>query len=163
MKNLLQKIKREFLNVLPPTIFFLLAFNIIAITTVLMLKERGTEFPPIVMATLLALVVGKVILVADHLPFINRFPGKPLIYNILWKTMIYWIVVFIVRYMEHFMPYLKTHGNAWEAHMHLVGDVEWRRFFAIQIWLLVLFMFYSVLFELVRALGKDRVRKMFFG
>jgi hypothetical protein len=163
MHKILQKVKQEFLHVLPPTIFFLFAFNIVAITTVLMLQERGMEFPPVVMATLLALVVGKVILVADHLPFINKFPDKPLVYNILWKTFIYWGVVFIVRYFEHFIPYFKTHGNAWEAHLHLVGDVQWRRFFAIQIWLLVLFIFYSVLFELVRALGKDRVRKMFFG
>jgi len=29
--------------------------------------------------------------------------------------------------------------------------------------LLVLFLFYSALVELVRALGKDRMRKMFFG
>ncbi len=34
---------------------------------------------------------------------------------------------------------------------------------AIQIWLLVLFMFYAVLVELVRALGTERVIKMFFG
>jgi len=163
MKNILQKIKQEFLRVLPPTIFFLFAFNIVAITTLLMLKERGLELPPVVVATLLALVVGKVILVADHLPFINRFPDKPLIYNILWKTLIYWLVVFIVRYVEHYIPYVKTYGDLWQAHLHLIGDVEWRRFFAIQIWLLVLFIFYSVLYELVRALGKDRVVKMFFG
>ena len=155
--------KTEFLHVLPPTIFFLISFNIVAITTLLMLKDRGIELPPFVVATLLALVVGKVILVADHLPFINRFPDKPLIYNILWKTLIYWLVVFVVRYIEHYIPYLKTHGDLWQAHLYLVGDVEWRRFFAIQIWLLVLFIFYSVLFEFVRILGQARVRKMFFG
>ena len=163
MKNILQKIKQEFLRVLPPTIFFLFAFNIVAITTVLMLEQRGMHLPPVVVATLLALVVGKVILVADHLPFINKFPDKPLVYNILWKTFIYWTVVFIVRYVEHFIPYFKSSGSLLEAHQHLIGDVVWRRFFAIQIWLLVLFIFYSVLYELVRALGKDRVVKMFFG
>jgi hypothetical protein len=34
---------------------------------------------------------------------------------------------------------------------------------AIQLWLFVLFLFYAVLYELIRALGKDRVRKMFCG
>ena len=71
MNKILQKIKQEFLQVLPPTIFFLFAFNVVAITTILLLKERGVDVPPVLTATLLALVVGKVILVADHLPFIN--------------------------------------------------------------------------------------------
>jgi len=35
MNKILQKIKQEFLQVLPPTIFFLFAFNVVAITTIL--------------------------------------------------------------------------------------------------------------------------------
>jgi hypothetical protein len=89
MKNILHKIKQEFLKVLPPTIFFFFAFNIVAITTVLMLKGQGIEITSILGATILALVVGKVVLIADHMPFINKFPDKPLIYNIVWKTFIY--------------------------------------------------------------------------
>jgi len=163
MNKILQKIKQEFLQVLPPTIFFLFAFNIVAITTTLLAQERGVEVPQIFMATLLALVVGKVILVADHLPFINKFPDKPLIYNIVWKTLIYMVVVFIVRYLEHVIPAFTEYGGIAGAHQHLLDEFAWRRFIAIQILLLVLFLFYSALVELVRALGKDRMRKMFFG
>jgi hypothetical protein len=163
MKNILQKIKQEVLHVLPPTIFFLFAFNIIVITTMLLAKERGIEFPPIVMATFLALVVAKVILLVDHLPFINKFPNKPLAYNIAWKTFIYMVAVIIARYLEHFIPFLREHGSVVEAHRRILEGFEWRRFVAIQLWLLVLFLFYAVMFELVRALGKDRVVKMFFG
>ncbi len=163
MNKILQKIKHEFLQVLPPTIFFLFAFNIVAITTILLLKERGVDVPPVLVATFLALVVGKVILIADHLPFINKFPDKPLIYNIAWKTFIYMVVVFVARYIEHFIPAFRELGGIAEAHQHLVSEFAWRRFVAIQIWLFVLFVFYSVLVELVRALGKERVVKMFFG
>jgi hypothetical protein len=56
-----------------------------------------------------------------------------------------------------------SYGNIIEAHRRIVDAFVWRRFVAIQIWLLVLFMFYAVLVELVRALGKERVDKMFFG
>jgi len=163
MNKILQKIKQEFLQVLPPTIFFLFAFNIVAITTTLLAQERGVEVPQIFMATLLALVVGKVILIADHLPFINRFPDKPLIYNVLWKTLMYMVVVVIVRYFEHFIPAFREYGEIAAAHKHLLDEFAWRRFIAILILLLVLFLFYSALVELVRALGKDRMRKMFFG
>jgi hypothetical protein len=44
-----------------------------------------------------------------------------------------------------------------------VQEVVWPRFLAVQIWFLVLFFFYSVIVELVRVLGKERLIEMFFG
>src|SRR5713101_6745856 len=107
MRNILQKIKHEFLQILPPTIFFFFAFNIIGITTVLILRGRGIQISSILTATVLALIVAKVILVADHLPFINKFPDKPLIYNIAWKTFIYMLAVALARYLEEIIPLLR--------------------------------------------------------
>jgi len=163
MTNILQKIKHEFLQILPPTIFFFFAFNIVAITTALILKGQGIEVTSILTATVLALIVAKVMLVADYLPFINKFPDKPLIYNIVWKTAIYVLAVLLARYVEHLLPFLKEDGGFVAAHQHLLREVVWPRFWAIQIWFVVLFFFYSMLVELVRALGKERVLKMFFG
>jgi hypothetical protein len=163
MKNLLQKIKHEFLQVLPPTIFFIFAFNIVAITTVLMLRGRGIEATSILSATVLALITGKVILVADYLPFINKFPDRPLIYNIAWKTFIYVLAVALARYLEHFIPLLVKGKGVAAANHEILGEFVWQRFLAVQVWFVVLFHFYSVLVELVRALGKERVLKMFFG
>jgi len=45
----------------------------------------------------------------------------------------------------------------------LLNEIVWPHFWAIQLWLLVLLFFYCALRELVRALGADRVRRMFFG
>jgi hypothetical protein len=163
MTHILQKIKHEFLQVLPPTIFFFLAFNIVAITNALLMKGRGIEGASILEATILALIVGKVILVADHIPFINKFPDKPLIYNIVWKTAIYVLAIFLARYLERFIPFISADGGFMEAHQHVIREVIWPRFFAIQIWFTVLLFFYSVLVELVRVLGKERVVRMFLG
>jgi len=163
MTNILQKIKHEFLKVLPPTIFFFFAFNIVYITSVLMLRGLGIEVKSLLAATVLALIVGKVILIVDHLPFVNKFPDKPLIYNIIWKTFIYVLAVLLVRYLEHFIPFISEDGGVMAAHRHLVQEVVWPRFLAVQIWFLVLFFFYSVIVELVRVLGKERLIKMFFG
>lgn len=162
MNKILQRIRQEFLSVLPPTIFFFFGFNIVAIT-VLLARDRGLEVGPVILATFLALVVAKVIVVANHLPFINKFPDKPLIYNILWKTFIYMVAVFVVRYLEHFIPFLRETGSLAEAHERIIEGFRWRRFIAIQLWLFVLFLFYAVLYELIQALGKDRVVRMFFG
>jgi hypothetical protein len=50
-----------------------------------------------------------------------------------------------------------------EAHRHFMAETVWPHFWLIQIWLLVLFFVYCSLRELVRAIGRDKVIKMFFG
>jgi len=157
------RLKHEFFHVLPPTIFFLVSFNVIMLTNGLMLKVHGIEFSSFAGASIAALVMGKVVLITDKLPFINKFPDKPLIYNAVWKTFIYILAVFLFRYVEHLFPFLTEYGSVLAANQHLWGEVVWPRFWAIQIWLLVLFFFYSAFHELVRVIGRDEVLHMFFG
>jgi len=33
-------------------------------------------------------------------PMINRFPNKSLIYNVAWKTVIYWLLSAVIHYLE---------------------------------------------------------------
>ena len=163
MSKILSTLRHEFIQVLPPTIFFFVAFNVISITKALMLKAHGIEVSSLAAATVGALLVGKVILITDKLPVINRYPDKPLIYNVVWKTMIYILAVFVVRYVEHLIPFVWEFGSLSIAHQHLLNEVVWPHFWSIQIWLLVLFFAYASLHELVRLIGRDDVLRMFFG
>jgi len=163
MSNILHIIKRELWHALPPTIFFFFAFHIILITNALILMGHGVQVRSMLIATALAAIAGKVIPLADHVPFVNRFPDKPLIYNIAWKTAIYMVAVFVARYVEHLIPFLFEGEGFMAANRHLLSEVIWPRFWAIQIWLLVLFCMYTTIVELVGALGKDRVMTLFFG
>ena len=162
MSNLLQTIKRELWHALPPTLFFFFAFHVILITSALFLMGHGLQVKSMLIATALAVMAGKVIPLTDHLKFINRFPDRPLIYNIVWKTAIYMVAVFIARYVEHLIPFLIEDGGFMAANRHLLSEIIWPRFWAIQIWLLVLFCMYATIVELVRALGKERMMGMFF-
>ena len=56
---------REFLEILPPTIFFFIGFNLIVLTTNLLLADYGAAFGSFMLATAAALVVGKSVLVAN--------------------------------------------------------------------------------------------------
>src|SRR4029450_11728875 len=89
MRKLAAKLKEEFEALLPPTIFFFVALHMVALIRVLMLKGTGIVLGTSVSVTLMALILGKAVLLADMLPFINRYPTKPLIYNVVWKTAIY--------------------------------------------------------------------------
>ena len=163
MPRILKTFRREFLHVLPPTLFFFVAFNVISINKALMLREHGIDFAGFAGATVGAMLVGKVLLVADKFPAINRFPEKPLIYNVLWKTMIYMLAVFLVRYVEHLVPVAIEAGKLSGVHTHLLEEIIWPRFWSIQIWLLVLFFVYATAHELVRYIGRDEAMRIFLG
>ena len=163
MSKVLITLKHEFFEVLPPTIFFFVAFNVISITNALMLRQYSIPIIDVTTATVGALIVGKVVLVVDKFKFINKFPDKPLIYNVLWKTLIYVVAALIVRYVEHLLPSISEYGSVREASAHLVDDVIWTRFWAVQIWLLVLFFVFSALREFIRVVGQNEVLRMFFG
>jgi hypothetical protein len=163
MSNIIPRMKREILGVIPTVIFFFIVFQLLAFTRALLLKGYGIEVSTFVSATIGALIVGKVVLLADLLPMMNRFPGKPLIYNIVWKTFIYMVAALLVRYAEHLLPLIREYKYITIANNHLLDEVVWPHFWLVQIWLLVCFFMYCTLRELGRILGYEQVRSMFFG
>src|ERR1700757_4226595 len=77
---------REFLEILPPTIFFLIGFNLIVLPTNLILPDFGGQFAGFMIATASALIVAKALLVANAMPMIRYYDRAPLIRPILFKT-----------------------------------------------------------------------------
>ena len=49
-------------------------------------------------ATTAALVVGKVVLVVDKLPFLRHFDYAPLVQPVLFKSIVYTFFVFVARF-----------------------------------------------------------------
>jgi hypothetical protein len=94
----MKKLKEEFFKLLPPTIYFFVALHIVAFVRVLMLKRTGVSPSSSVSIAVAALILGKAVLIADMLPVINRFPNKPLIYNVAWKTVIYLLISAVIHY-----------------------------------------------------------------
>jgi len=93
-------IVHEWLEMLPPTIFFFVGFNFIVLTTNLLVAQYLVAVSNFMLATLAALVVGKAVLVANKMSLLRRYDRAPLIKPILYKTAFYWVVVFLVRLLE---------------------------------------------------------------
>src|SRR6516162_2129726 len=100
MHKMLEKLKEEFFAVLPPTIFFFVALHIVTFIRVLMTK--GSHFEPFSTTSIAvaSLILGKAVLIADMLPWINRYPEKPLAYSVAWKTPIYLLAATVIHYLE---------------------------------------------------------------
>jgi len=159
----MKKLKEEFFKILPPTIYFFIALHIVAFVRVLMLKGTGISPSTSISIAVLALILGKAVLIADMLPFINRFPEKPLIYNIAWKTVIYLVISAVIHYLERLIDFWRETGSFVAGNQKLLSVIIWPHFIAIQIILFVLIAMYCTVHELVRLIGKEKAQRIFFG
>jgi hypothetical protein len=153
---------KELKELLPPTVFFAISFNLLVLTTQLILSDYLVHLWNFMLATTAALVVGKSVLVADALPFFRRFDNAPMIQSVLFKTTIYWAVVFLVRFLEKLVEYLFGGGTFGRIPEYVANHFTWHRFAAIQIWIFVLFLIYTSVAELNARLGKGALVKIFF-
>ena len=163
MSTLSAKIKEEILEILPPTIYFFVALHIVAFIRVLILKGTGLAPTTSVSITVAALILGKAVLIADMLPFINRFPEKPLLYNVAWKTAIYLAVAVIVHYLERLIDFWREAGGFVAGNEKLLAEMIWPHFWAVQIFLFVLILMYCTMHELARVIGGDKLKRIFLG
>jgi hypothetical protein len=153
---------REFKEMIPPTLFFAVGFNLIVLTTQLVLDDYRLRFLNFMVATTAALVVGKSVLVANALPFLRRFDGAPLIWPILFKTFVYFVVVFLVRLLEEIIEYLASGGTLAGIPEYVHQHFTWHRFAAIQIWIFVLFLIYTTADEMSSLFGEGELVRTFF-
>jgi len=163
MGKVSEKIKEELLAMIPPTIFFLFTLGLVAVVRMLMTKGTGLPVSTPIQVAVGALVLGKSVLIADMLPIINRYPDKPLAYNVVWKTMIYVLAALVIHYLERLVDFWKEAGGFVAGNEKLLAEMVWPHFWAIQIMLVVLIFDYCVMHELARVIGVKKLQEMFFG
>ena len=120
--KLLKTIKHEMLEIVPPAIFFFIAFTLILATKRLILSEYGISWTGFGSAVIGAYLIGKVVLIVDKLPFVNRFTDRQLIYNASWKCLIYFLAADLLQYLERTVPFWLKHGSLVEANRHFVAE-----------------------------------------
>ena len=163
MHTVAAKIKEELHVLLPPTIYFFIALHIVALVRVLMLEGTGIAPGTTVSVAVAALILGKAVLIADLLPFIDRYPAKPIVYNIAWKTTIYTLLATLLHYVERLIDHWREAGGFIAGNQKLLAEMVWPHFWAIQILLLVLVLLYCTGREFVRVVGEERARLILFG
>jgi hypothetical protein len=102
---------------------------------------------------LLALLVGKAVLVADKFRAIDRFRGAPLIKPILYKTLFYAVVVTVFASIEQ-LVHFSFDDDGFRVAFRRRRAFTWHRFAAIQIWLFDCFLIYVTATEVSRRLDR---------
>lgn len=153
---------KEIKEIIPPVLFFLVTFNLIELTTQLILHVYVTRTVNFMLATTAALLAGKAVLVANALPFLRRFDTAPAIRPILFKTTVYWVIAFVARFLEQVIEDLTGGGSLRGLPMYLAEHFSWHRFAAIQIWIFVLFFVYATIVEVNARLGDGELFNILF-
>jgi hypothetical protein len=127
------------------------------------LRQHGIVVAGSAIATLGALIVAKVVLIADRIPLLNLYPRKPLMYNVILKTFVFSLVTLLFIVLEEAFSAGAGTGGFSSALRKMSEDISWEAFWLREIWLFVLIAFYCAASELVRVVGWEKVREILFG
>jgi hypothetical protein len=163
MNRLFKWLKEEIKELLPPVLFFLVAFNLMHWDENLFLEDKGESLSNFLAPSIGALIVGKALLIVDMLPVVNVFRTRPLIYSAMWKTFLYTSVAFLFRGAEDFIPLALETRNIPVGFGRYLTETHWPRFWATQAFLTMVLFIFVASREFVVAVGTNRARQMFFG
>ncbi|MFZ2312044.1 MAG: hypothetical protein WAV82_05455 [Methylobacter sp.] len=108
--SLLAKLKHEVKEVGLVTLYFFFCFGVMLTMKQLLLADYRIEVQVVSTAAISALIIAKIVIILDHTSAGNRFDtSRPLWWIVLYKTLVYLGVAFIVFTLEKlFHTYRET-------------------------------------------------------
>jgi hypothetical protein len=162
VSKVLHVLRKEVRELIPPTLFFLVVFHMLAMTQAMVRGAHGMTLLRSIGATIGALTVGKAILLVDALPLGRRFEHRPLAVGILWKTLLFGVLAVLFHYLEEVLPHVREQGGFAAAHRHAMEETSVPRILVIQSWLWSAVLLYATASEVVRRYGWSKVRDELF-
>lgn len=144
---------------------FLYLYVLLGVFTIheeMTLRERSISFAPHGWALVNALVLGKVMLIAEDLRLGSRIKAHPLIYPIVIESFLLAVLFIAIHVLEHLVTG-RIHGEALAASVPLIGGGG---FLGLT---LAAFSFFVALIpfcgfrQVSRAIGPERMRALLFG
>ncbi|MCK5701251.1 MAG: hypothetical protein KAI29_08865 [Cyclobacteriaceae bacterium] len=108
-----EKLKNEIKALGIAALYFLFWFGILMLIKVLLLEEYHIKFYGISMAIVGALVVAKVILIMEWIPFGSWIKKQPAYVDVILRTLLYVSGVFIVLLLEKAFEGRHEYGDFW--------------------------------------------------
>lgn len=157
-------LKKEFRELLPVWAFFFLSFSLLSFTLSSVLGQYHVEAyePPEYFVG--SLIVAKAVILVDAFIKTAWFRGRPLIYATLFNTGSYFVAALAVRHFERMFTLMRRqHLGFVQANHEVFEAIHEPRYWVTVIWLLALIFAFCMLRELIRSIGVDRFKEMFFG
>ena len=127
----------------------------------LILKEFGVAYLHYGFALIEALIIAKVILIGQALGLGKRFEGKPLILSVIFKSVLFGLLVALFGVLEHVVEGL-VHKEDWASILRHLGDLGMYEILARVIMLIVAFVPFFAFWEIGRVIGPRKIAALFF-
>ena len=127
----------------------------------LIVDETGAAYLHYGIALIEALVIAKVILIGKIFGLGRRFEDKPLIVPVLYKTIVFGILVLLFAVVERLIEGW-VHKQGLLGGLREIDDLGTYELGARVLMLVVAFVPFFAFAEIARVIGLDRLRTMFF-
>jgi hypothetical protein len=137
-------------------------FGLFALHEELVLSERGIRFAPAGIAVVNALVLGKVMLVAEDLKLGHRIRPRPLIWPVLLDALILALLFVVVHKAEHAIGGLVA-GESLAASVPHIGNAGLPGLLIVALILFVALVPFFAFRHISDAIGRERMREVLLG
>jgi hypothetical protein len=160
-EELKQKAKHELIEYAVNVAYLAIVFAAFTWYRRLILASYDITYTNYWFALIQALILGKVVMIGGIFRLGRSLEGKPLIYSSLYKTAVFCLLCAAFTVAEHTVVGLWK-GGGLAAGLHEISEKGGHEVLANTLMLFVSLLPYFAFRELGRAIGRDRLREIFF-
>jgi hypothetical protein len=142
-------------------VYLWLCFGLFVLYKSLILAEQNIDYTGYGLAVVKALVLGKVILVAESLQLAERHQDKPLIYPTLYKSLVFFVILVLFSVFEEIVRGFFQHRTIIES-LSGIGGGSLPAILASGLIMFVVLIPFFAFREIGRVLGENKLYQLFF-
>jgi hypothetical protein len=159
--NFIDKAKTQIKDFVIMFFYLWVVFGLLAVHESFVLSQHHIDFQPHGLAFINALIFAKVMLVAQDVHLGNRLNDRPLIYSVIFKSILFAIALICFHIVEHVVIGV-VDGRTLSESISEVGANKLKGMVSIGIITTVALAPFFVLAEISRVIGKEKIWFLFF-
>ena len=157
-----ERIRREVREIGLVTLYFLACFLVFLSLKKLFLEEYDIELTVFHTAVIGALVVAKVVVLLEKTSFGGRFRSSRLFVHVLYRSLSYAAIVFVVTLAERLFDLYRDKGELPAALSALWAGRDFNHFLAMNLCVALSLLIYNFFSEIDRHMGEGALHRLFF-
>lgn len=161
-KNWKQFLIHEFVQLWIINLYLAISFSVLITLNSLALAKHGINSFNYGIAIFGALFLGKIILLLEKWSFVKRYDDKPLLYTVLYKSLLFTLLVFVVNILEYYIFGFFKGQTLSIINQKIITEVYSIAFLNKILSIFVVFIPFFSIRELNKILGKDKLWNLIF-
>jgi hypothetical protein len=142
-------------------IYLFIVFGLLSLHEWVVLSSQNINYRFYGIALINALVLSKVILLAEGFKFADRFKNKPLAYPVVYKSIAFTVLLFIAYVVEEVLVGL-FHGKGLAGSVPAIGGGTIGGWFAVALIMCIALVPFFAFREMTRAIGRPQFYALCF-